>query len=425
MRTKEADVAVIGGGPAGLAAALAARAAGAGRVLIIERDRYLGGILQQCVHVGFGLHLFKEELSGPEYAHRFIECIAQDGIEVHLNTMVIELESGKVIAVGPSGLVSLQTKAVVLAMGCRERTRGNIGIPGSRPAGIFTAGTAQRFVNIEGFMPGRQVVILGSGDVGLIMARRLTLEGVQVRAVVEVMPYSNGLTRNVVQCLNDFGIPLLLQHTVVEIHGSERVNGVTIAQVDNSLRPEPGTERRIDCDTLLLSVGLIPENELSRRAGIEIDPLTSGPLVDETLETSVPGIFACGNVLHVHDVADYVSEEAALAGRSAAGYALGSLKQGTARVEVRPGANVRYVIPQRVDSSLADLEQLVFSFRVKEPARDVKVRLSGGQRVYERKESHVIPSEMIRLVLPRRLLAAQGLTGAAAFEIEVAAEVAT
>ncbi len=424
MRTETADVAIIGGGPAGLAAALAAREAGAGRVVIIERDRYLGGILQQCVHVGFGLHLFKEELSGPEYAQRFIERIAQSGIDVHLNTMVTELKSGVVIAVGPPGLVLFQAKAIVLAMGCRERTRGNIGIPGSRPAGIFTAGTAQRFVNIEGFMPGRQVVILGSGDVGLIMARRLTLEGVLVRAVVEVMPYSNGLTRNVVQCLNDFGIPLLLQHTVVEIHGAERVNGVTIARVDNTLRPMPGTERRIDCDTLLLSVGLIPENELSRGAGVKIDPLTNGPLVEETLETSVPGIFACGNVLHVHDVADYVSEEAALAGRNAAKYAAGALKRGAVRVAVRPGANVRYVVPQRVDSSLADLEQLVLSFRVKEPARDVRVRLSGGQGVYERKERHVIPSEMVRLVLPRRLLSARGLMGAPAFEVDVVAEVA-
>lgn len=426
MRTERVDVAVIGGGPAGLAAAIAARENGAQRVVIIERDADLGGILQQCVHVGFGLHLFKDELSGPEYADRFIGRLAGAGVEVHLKTMVIDLADNlRITAVGPDGLVVFEAKAVVLAMGCRERTRGAIAIPGTRPAGIFTAGTAQRFVNVEGYMPGKRVVILGSGDIGLIMARRMTLEGAAVAAVVEIMPYSNGLTRNVVQCLNDFAIPLMLKHTVVAIHGTQRVEGVTIAQVDDNMKPIAGTEQRIDCDTLLLSVGLIPENELSRKAGLKLDPRTGGPAVNELLETEIPGLFACGNVLHVHDVADFVSQEAALAGRSAARRALGKLPAEATRVEVKAGANVRYVVPQLIDLSLGDVDQFVLSLRVREPARAVKIRVSGGDATYERIQPHVIPSEMVRIVLPRQLLAARGFANAPGLQVDITSEVTT
>ena len=316
------ELVIIGGGPAGLAAAVAARERGVEDILILERERELGGILNQCIHAGFGLHTFQEELTGPEYAGRYVRQVRELGIPFLLDTMVLELSADRVVTAvsRERGLFQLQAGAVILAMGCRERARGSLNIPGFRPAGIYSAGTAQRLVNREGLLPGREVVILGSGDIGLIMARRMTLEGAHVQAVAELMPYSGGLKRNIVQCLDDFGIPLLLSHTVVDIQGRERVSGVTLAQVDANRRPIPGTEKRYDCDTLLLSVGLVPENELSRGAGVDLSPVTNGPVVDESLETSVPGVFACGNVLHVHDLVDFVSQEAAHAGRAAARY---------------------------------------------------------------------------------------------------------
>ena len=315
------DLVIIGGGPAGLAAAVAARKAGVENLLILERDSELGGILNQCIHNGFGLHTFKEELTGPEYAARFIAQAEELHIPYKLNTMVLDLAADKTVTAmnKTDGLFQLHPKAVILAMGCRERPRGALNIPGYRPAGIYTAGTAQRLVNMEGYLPGRKVVILGSGDIGLIMARRMTLEGAQVQVVAELMPYSGGLKRNIVQCLDDFGIPLKLSHTVVDIQGKERVEGITLARVENG-KPVPGTEEHYDCDTLLLSCGLLPENELSRAAGVALSPITSGPLVNESLETSIPGVFAAGNVLHVHDLVDYVSEEAGAAGAQAAAY---------------------------------------------------------------------------------------------------------
>ena len=350
--TTKRDLVIIGGGPAGLAAAVAAYDEGCRDILILERDSVLGGILNQCIHNGFGLHAFKEELTGPEYAARYVAMVAARSIDVKLDTMVIDVSRDRVVTTinERDGLVRIEAKAVVLAMGCRERPRGALNIPGSRPAGIFSAGTAQRFVNIEGYMPGRTVVILGSGDIGLIMARRLTLEGAKVEMVCEIMPYSGGLKRNIVQCLDDYGIPLLLSHTVTRIHGKERVEGVTIAAVDANRAPIPGTERHVACDTLLLSVGLIPENELSRKAGVAINPKTQGAIVDESLETSVPGVFAAGNVLHVHDLVDHVSSEAAIAGANAVRYARG-LKKDAAAIAVTTGFGVRYTVPSTVHPS--------------------------------------------------------------------------
>ncbi len=350
MKTLSADVLVIGGGPAGLSAALAAKQKGAKRVAILERNEELGGILQQCIHHGFGIHRFREELTGPEYAQRFIDELASSGIDVYLETMVLELTDKRVVyAINKDhGMLCFEAGAVVLAMGCRERTRGALRIPGHRPAGVMTAGAAQRFVNIEGYVPGQRVVILGSGDIGLIMARRFTLEGAAVEAVVEVLPYAAGLTRNVVQCLHDFDIPLHLSATVVEIHGRDRVEAVTIADVDAAWKPVPRTERTIPCDTLLLSVGLIPENELSVQAGIELDPITNGPLIDHTLMTSLPGVFACGNVLHVHDLVDFVSEEAETAGTNAAAWTDAQATQSRRIITVKAGESVRYVLPQYV-----------------------------------------------------------------------------
>lgn len=399
MRRLEVDVAVIGGGPAGLAAALAAHKEGAARVLIIERNHELGGILQQCIHHGFGLHRFKAELTGPEYAQRFINQVRETDIQVLLETMVLEVTEDRTIyAVNSSeGMLEISAKAVVLAMGCRERTRGALRIPGRRPAGIFSAGTAQRYINIDGYIPGRKAVILGSGDIGLIMARRLTLEGAQVEAVVEIMPYAAGLARNVVQCLEDFDIPLILQSTVVDIHGEDRLEGVTIARVDEDWKPIPGSERKIECDTLLLSVGLIPENELSGGAGVELDPITNGPKVDDTLMTSIPGIFACGNVLHVHDLVDNVSKEAERAGAFAAQYARQQLSAANRRIKVEAGENIRYVVPHEISLD----KPVEFFMRVQRPEDDVFLDLGGLRTV---KKPFVRPSEMLNITLTPEVL---------------------
>ena len=391
----ETDVAIIGGGPAGLAAAVSARKAGAENVVIIERHHELGGILQQCIHNGFGLHRFREELTGPEYAYRFIPEVWDDPkIDVYLNTMVLDLAKDQSItAVHPShGLITLKPKATVLAMGCRERTRGALNIPGTRPAGVYTAGAAQRFVNMDGFMPGKKVVILGSGDIGLIMARRFTLEGAEVKAVVEVMPYPAGLTRNIAQCLEDFDIPLYLRSTVTKVHGKDRVEGVTVSQVDDAWQPLPGTEMHIPCDTLLLSVGLLPENELTQMADVPLDSRTQGAVVDQNRQTLIPGIFAAGNVLHVHDLVDYVSEEAEIAGRAAAEYALRDGDTRQEKITVIPGENVSYVLPQRLDPD-AETE---FYLRVTKPIDRITIEL-GGVRLAVRRL--VRPSEMLKIRL--------------------------
>lgn len=401
------DIVIIGGGPAGLAAAAAARQAGVESVLILERDHELGGILNQCIHNGFGLHTFKEELTGPEYAERFIEKVCELGIEYKLNTMVMHIDAKKrVVAMNrEDGMFSIDAKAIILAMGCRERPRGTLNIPGYRPAGIFSAGTAQRLVNIEGFMPGREVVILGSGDIGLIMARRMTLEGAKVKVVAELMPYSGGLKRNIVQCLDDYGIPLKLSHTVVDIRGKERVTGVTIAQVDEKFKPIPGTEEDYDCDTLLLSVGLIPENELSREIGLEMNPVTNGPLVNDRLETSCEGVFACGNVLHVHDLVDYVSEEASLAGKNAARY----IKEGAAgqpehSIPIEGTNGVRYTVPSTLDPEHME-EALTVRFRVGGVYRDrfISVKLD-DKEIIRRKRPVMAPGEMEDIKLEKAKL---------------------
>jgi len=366
------DVVVIGGGAAGLAAAIRAKEAGAERVVVLDRNSELGGILPQCIHTGFGLHFFKENLTGPEYISRFIDSARTLGVEFKLDTMVLRLKPEREIVAANSrdGLFMMKAKSAVLAMGCRERTRGALGIPGTRPAGIFTAGTAQRLMDVEGFMPGKRVVVLGSGDVGLIMARRFAVEGAKVEAVIEMLPYAGGLPRNVVQCLEDFGIPLLLSHTVTAVHGAERVSGVTVAKVDEKGDPTGGTERTIPCDTLILSVGLIPENELSEGAGIMLDPATGGPVVDERMETSVQGIFACGNVVHVHDLVDHVTETGVKAGQSATRFALGQLQPLRNRIRLRPGPGVRYVVPQIIGGD----EPVTVYLRVKNPVRNAMIR---------------------------------------------------
>lgn len=367
---KQVRLAIIGGGPAGLAAAIAAREKGVEDILIIERDKELGGILNQCIHAGFGLHTFGQELTGPEYAGRFIDRVQQMHIPYLLRTMVLDLSEDRVLTVtGPeTGLIQIQAQAVILAMGCRERPRGALNIPGYRPAGIYSAGTAQRLVNMEGFMPGKNVVILGSGDIGLIMARRMTLEGAKVHAVAEVLPYSGGLKRNIVQCLEDFDIPLYLSTTVVDIHGRERLEGVTLARVDENRRPIPGTEQHIPCDTLLLSVGLLPENELSSAAGVRLSGVTGGPEVTDRLATSIPGVFACGNVLHVHDLVDFVSQEAQKAGENAALYLQGA-RAGSRSVRLEGKNGVRYTVPQSIDPENMD-ETVTVRFRVAQPYRD-------------------------------------------------------
>lgn len=398
---KQIDLVILGGGPAGLAAAIAARKAGVQDLLILERDRELGGILNQCIHSGFGLHTFREELTGPEYAARFAEEAIRMGIPYKLNTMVLDLSADRVVTAvnRTDGLFQLQAKAVILAMGCRERPRGALNIPGTRPAGIYTAGTAQRLVNMEGYLPGRRVVILGSGDIGLIMARRMTLEGAKVLCVAELMPYSGGLKRNIVQCLDDFGIPLKLSHTVVDIEGKERVTGVTIARVENG-KPVPGTEEHFTCDTLLLSCGLLPENELSRGAGVALSPVTNGPLVDERLQTNLPGVFAAGNVLHVHDLVDYVSEEAAAAGQHAAAYILG--QTASAEDEALPvtAANgVRYTVPTTVHPARLD-GALTLRLRVGNVYRNKALAVyAGADCIWRRKRPVLAPGEMETIVI--------------------------
>ena len=399
------DVIVIGGGPAGMAAALSARENGAERVAIIERDKELGGILNQCIHNGFGLHHFKEELTGPEYAGRFARQVRESDIDVFCDTMVLNVSrSREVYCVSrQDGCRALEAGAVVLAMGCRERTRGAIAIPGQRCSGVFTAGTAQRYVNMEGWMVGKRVVILGSGDIGLIMARRMTLEGAKVLACVEICPYSNGLTRNVVQCLEDYGIPLMLSHTITEIKGKNRVEGVVVSQVDASMKPIPGTEQEIECDTVLLSVGLIPENELTQAAGIALDRRTRGAAVYENNETEIPGIFACGNVLHVHDLVDFVTAESIRAGKFAAQYAKGSASAGKA-ICVCPGEGVSYTVPQKIRTENIDKTVQVF-FRVRRMYRQSEIVVERGrEKLCSYKREHMAPGEMESIALPAVLL---------------------
>lgn len=410
---EERELVVIGGGPAGMAAACAARQAGVEDVLLVERDSYLGGILPQCIHDGFGNVIFGEMLTGPQYAQRFSDMVAGLGIAVRLDSMVLSISPDKRVTYVNSteGLVEVQARAIILAMGCRERTRGQIRLPGTRPAGVLTAGCAQRYVNIEGLLPGTKAVILGSGDVGLIMARRLTLEGVEVEGVYEIMPAPGGLARNIAQCLEDYGIPLYLSHTIVQIHGAKRVEGVTVARVDDKWRPIPGTERFVPCDTVVLSVGLIPENELSRGAGIELDPVTGGPVVDEGMETSIAGIFAAGNVVHVHDLVDHVSRAGEVAGRAADAYLRGERPRARPPVGVRSGENVAYVVPQRIYTEQVR-EDVTFYLRVRRPEKKVRlvVRDGEGEEIARKTLSVVRPPEMVSITVDKdRLRGGSGL----------------
>ncbi|AQR93543.1 NAD(P)/FAD-dependent oxidoreductase [Clostridium saccharoperbutylacetonicum] len=399
------ELIVVGGGPAGLAAAYEAYNNGIKKILILERDNELGGILNQCIHNGFGLHTFKEELTGPEYASRFIDMVKDTDIEVKLNTMVLEISKDKkVYAINSEeGYMELEAKAVILSMGCRERTRGAINIPGDRPAGVFSAGAAQRYINVEGYMPGKEVVILGSGDIGLIMARRMTLEGAKVKAVVELCPYSNGLNRNIVQCLNDYDIPLYLSHTVTDIVGKDRVEKVVIAKVGEDRKPIKGTEIEFEADTLLLSVGLIPENDISFNAGIEPDRRTNGLMVSESMETSVDGIFACGNVVHVHDLVDFVTEESKRTGISAARYIKNELKKDK-YVNIKNGQNVNYTVPQRLNKDDVQ-DKLTIFMRVNNIYHDKALVVRSGDEVVAKfKRAHLAPSEMEKVVLSKVLL---------------------
>lgn len=399
------DLVVIGGGPGGLAAAIEAKKNGIDNILVIERDKELGGILQQCIHNGFGLHEFKEELTGPEYAQRFIEKLLEMNIEYKLDTMVLDLtEDKKIHAINSKdGYMVIEAKAVILAMGCRERTRGAISIPGDRPSGVFTAGAAQRFINMEGYMVGKKVLILGSGDIGLIMARRLTLEGAEVQAVVELMPFSGGLTRNIVQCLDDYNIPLYLSHTVIDVVGKERVEKVVIAKVDENRKPIPGTEREYECDTLLLSVGLIPENDISRKTGLEIDRRTNGLIVNEMMETSASGIFACGNVVHVHDLVDFVSAEARKAGVAAAKYIKEEVKEGEYK-EIINGKGITYTVPQKFRAENIDKALEIF-MRVNNIYKNVKLEVKDEEKVLmSLNKQHLAPGEMEKVMVPKKIL---------------------
>ncbi len=396
------DLVIIGGGPAGMSAAVAAYESGIRDMVILERDESLGGILQQCIHNGFGLHKFGEELTGPEYAWKYEKKVRELGIPVKLGTMVLDITEDKVItATNPEdGIFTIEAKAIILAMGCRERSKGALNIAGSRPAGIYSAGTAQKYVNMKGYMPGKDVVILGSGDIGLIMARRMTLEGAKVHAVCELMPYSGGLARNIEQCLNDFNIPLKLSHTVVEIHGKERVTGVTIAKVDENRRPIEETKEYIPCDTLLLSVGLIPENELSKNIGLSLSRVTNGADVDQDRQTSTEGIFACGNVLHVHDLVDFVSEEAEIAGKSAARYIMDE-KKNTCDIALETDGKIRYTVPQRITEN----KDVKVYFRVSDVFKNIKINVYNGENVvFSKRKQKAAPGEMESILLKKEML---------------------